>query len=158
MNDKRYKYWLYYEKDSNELYAYTDQKELMEEFDIHRDLQQFHKVTKKISRDEVNFLAKDYQGLYLVKKSLLTYNKKTDEMVSVPMLLTMNEYMITSASIVNILNNLSALCWYDLEIFREEIQDALHVLRYDDFHSLAYHEICIDELNIFLSIYGSVMK
>ena len=56
---KTYKYWFFYKKETDELYAYTDVKEIAKLFKSQRNKNLFHCKKKEITKQEVRKLAED---------------------------------------------------------------------------------------------------
>ena len=83
-----YKYYFIVEKETNELFAYSDNKTYVDEFKNSRDMRKFNVVKQYISRAIVNKLAADIPKKYLVCKELPT--KPKGKKISI--ILTQYEY------------------------------------------------------------------
>lgn len=165
-----YKYWFYYINDNDNyysLYAYTDNKDLVESFEMFRDMNKFKIKKSKISKEEVNYLAREEMGKYLKFSTLEVYDKETKCFGSMQTALTMNE----ETTIHNLINNINCgmlcrYCWIDPLIFNDDLLYNLYILRYTDYNEYISSKkdnknlpsIRADELSIFIRYFGKTLK
>lgn len=167
---KTYKYWIYYLKETKELYAYTDNKKFAKEFESDRDMNKFKKISCNIDSEEVNGLAKYHQSKYLKKSSIKIYDKKTMKYFNSYIIITIEEEVtIQNTAIQLMYDSIYKYCWDNPYIFKDKIIKALSVLEYVNIYnqmSLSQtgqyedNQINIkpDELGIFIHYYGNTMK
>jgi len=131
---KTYKYWFYYL--DGELYAYTDKKEYAKIFEEERDMTRFRKRKEEITRDELNFLARDYQSNYLEKFDIEAFDRENDEIFESFLVITgIERITITNASIQIQNEDLYKYCWDTPHgIFKTKIIKALEILQYNVLH------------------------
>lgn len=171
LRDKLYKYWFFYSKDTNELYAYTDDKNLANGFESQRDMNKFIKVKKKISRSLVNDLARDYDGEYLLEGGMRVYDSVTKETSECKLVVTKIEWITVSSTGFSFVNEeIYRYCWLSPHVFNDEIFNALKVVGYNDIHNVLvrtendndindpFDYIIPDDLGIFLKYYGETMR
>lgn len=169
-------YYIYYLKEDEEetykIYAYTDEKNVMKEFDFTRDIENiFIKKKKKLNRNEVNILARDYQTniIHLYEVKAYNYNKKEFETLILPMT------HIENITLENMKSNLMLTqiyqsCWLNPNVFKKDIQRVLKILRYKSLYNSITRgledcnendentNIKPDELGIFLHYFGYTMR
>ena len=167
---KTYKYWIYYLKETDYLYAYTDNKKYAKEFEKFRDMDKFIKLTREISSDIVNELAKEHQEKYLKKSKIDIYDKKTMKWFKSHLILTMEEELTINNTAIQILyDTLYRYCWDNPYVFNKKIIKALDTLEYtkiynqinqDSENSDIDQEIKIkpDQLGIFIHCYGKTIR
>lgn len=171
LKDKLYKYWFFYSKDTNEIYAYTDNKNLADGFEKQRDMNKFIKIKKKISRSLVNDLAKDYNGEYLLDKYLRSYDHDTKEVNDCNIIMTNIEWITVSSIGFSFVNeDIYKYCWLSPYVFNDDVFNALKYIGYNDLHNVLvrtveddntndpYDYIMADDLGIFLKYYGKTMR
>jgi hypothetical protein len=175
MIQKEYKYWLYYL--DKELYAYTDNKVYAEKFEAIRDMDKFKKEKYKISREDVNYLAKEYQELILEPIEFTIDNKDTGDKFTGELIVTRMEKITMSNISVQLLEEERYKhCWIlNPVIFKKKIYKALKQLMYvDSFKYISntedlddimgiYEEdepckLEPDYLGIFLRYYGNTIR
>lgn len=180
MNEKTFKYWIYYihdvDKDfgtkSKQIYAYTTDKELAEEFESERDMDVIHKKTKRLTAEEAHILWDRYRGSLLSKTELLTHDG--NRCYNYEFVVTLDEKMLITHIITRLLTiDIYVWCWQNPEIFNKELENALDVLGYREVHNYISSEnkvskkdyieendipIKIDELKLFLQNFGNTMK
>lgn len=160
------KYWLYYLKENNEIYAYTDNKEYAKLFENDRDMTLFNKIKKEISKNEINYLAREYQNCYLKDVSLKIFDKSKQKWFDGNIIMTGEEYLsVTSAEIQLMEVELYQHCWDNPIKFKDKIIKALEILEYNNvYRSIVSTDenikinIKVDPLGIFLHYYGKSMK
>lgn len=130
---KEYKYWFYYLKDKDNnyyLYAYSNDKTTSELFEYQRNMNKFHTKIKKISKDEVHYLAENHQCKILETFPIEIYDRDNNEKFTTLYALTTTEkleYMHMDANIsIKIYKN----AWTNPLIFKKDIQKALFDLDY----------------------------
>lgn len=167
---KEYKYWIYYFKDTNEIYAYTDNKKYAKEFELDRNMDKFIKIRKDILPEEVNYLARHYQGKYLTKAKIKIYDKKTMKWFDSFLIMTLEEEITVQNKSVQLLyDSIYTYCWQDPYVFNEKIYKALDKLEYVNIYnqissaqSNCYIENEIklkpDELGIFVHYYAHTLR
>lgn len=162
MSKKKYKYWIYYLKSSNEIYAYTDNKVYAKSFENVRDMKMFNKVKKNLTKEEVNYLAREYQSNILKIFEYKTSNKN-NSIISVTMVSTMIEHLtVTSQATRLICCDIYQYCILEPEMFNDKIYNALNILNYNKLYehitnpkaSLNNISIEVDELAIFINNFG----
>lgn len=170
----KYKYWLFYLKTNDdleyELYAYTNNKEFALEFEKSRDMSKFVKKKKKISKDEVNFLARNYQSNILQRIILKTSNMK-NEIIETEIIGTMIEQItVTNEATKFMICGIYENCYINPYYLNQELYEALEILEYvsifDCMNLTGYNKpskgfnpkIVADELSIFIHNFGKSMK
>jgi hypothetical protein len=162
MSKKKYKYWIYYLKSTNEIYAYTDNKDYAKSFENMRDMKMFIKVKKNLTKEEVNYLAREFQSNILKMYEYKTVNKN-QTIVMVSIVSTMIENItVNSQSTRLICCDLYTYCEINPEFFNSKIKKALTVLGYCNLYEyvsetdsdLTKINIEVDELAIFIHNYG----
>lgn len=164
------KYWIYYYKKTNELYAYTDNKKFAKEFERVRDMDKFEIISEEIDKEMINQLAREYQNKYLKKYPIKIYDKKNLKWMDSELLVTVEESIgIQNIAIQQMQETLYKHCWDDPYIFKKKIYDALEVLGYNKIYYTyimaqtgMYEDtdlnITSDELGIFIRYYGKTLK
>lgn len=139
--EKTYQYWFFYikpefkdfvctESDDSLLYAYTDKKEYAKIFESMRDMEKFFKKKRKISRDEVGYLADTYNKEFLIYKSFET-KKENGGIQNCNLLLTKMEYFIIDRDYTEVcMNRLWLYTWINPKIFKDEYKKALEEIGY----------------------------
>lgn len=167
---KTYKYWFYYLKKTNELYAYTDNKNYAKEFENMRNMKKFKRVVDDISTDELRQLVEEYKNKYLIKTKMDVYDKNSKEWFKQDIILTSVESITIQNTEAHLLyKNIYSNCWDDPYIFKSKVHKALETLEYVNVyqnyimaHSGLYQEdelnIKIDKLGIFIRCYGKTLK
>lgn len=141
MEEKQYRYWFFYikpeykdnvciEVDDGLLYAYTDNKDLAKKFEETRDMSKFFKVKRKITRDELNYLADVYNKEYMMMKSFETKTENGDVITCDLVLTKMEFFAIDRAYIEMSISKIWTYTWINPFIFKEKIIDALDNLGY----------------------------
>ena len=163
-----YKYWLYYLDD--DLYAYTDDKDIKKSFESMRNIAAFKSQKRNLSKKEVNFLAHNYPERKLSYHFLYGYGN--GERIELKVALTEIEKITTN-------NQSATLLYYDIfslaeippYVFNDDILNALGVLKYFKLYSafedcrhrddipidnfdMIEDEFQVNTLNIFLNNYG----
>ena len=164
------KYWLYYLKLDNEdteLYAYTDNKEFAKSFERERDMSLFNKVKKKLSKGELNYLAREYQNCYLKKVEMKMYDKKNHIWLYGDFVMSTTEHLTVTSSAIKLSEcDIYRYCWFNPYIFKDNIIKSLEILEYaniyrhNESNDYKSHKINLkpDELGIFLHYFGKTMK
>lgn len=161
-----YTYWLYYY--NNEIYAYTDNKKYAKKFEEIRDMNKLKKVKKKISKEELNYLADAYQDRFLKTEIFKVYDKYNMKYYDMEIILSTVESITVSnykvrLSTIDLFNN----CAISPKYFGEDIVKALKCLGYQDLHLMyeGHDELANqstipkpDSLGIFLYYYGWSIK
>lgn len=167
---KKYKYWIYYHKKSNSLYAYTDNKKYAKEFEKMRDMEKFDIVSEEIDQNTLNYLAKNYQGKYLKKIPIKIYDMKNKLWFDSDIIVTIDESLgIQNASTHLMYETLYKYCWDNPYIFKDKIIKALDILEYTKVYNHILNgsfypeednniKIKPDELGIFIHYYGKTLK
>lgn len=145
MKKSKYKYYLYYHVEDDmavSLYGYTNDKSIAKKFDLLRDTKKVFKRRKaSLTKDEVNFLAKEYQSNIIRMQPINTYDKYGGTKVSVEIAMTDIEYMQLSSYIQTTLyTQLYDTVWLPIKYFVKDMQDALRVLGYHKFTSVIYDD------------------
>ena len=169
---KMYKYWIYYLNE--EIYAYTDNKEYAKIFESNRNMKLFKKVKMEISKEGVNYLAKEFQEAVLVNMPIDIYDKETHTWIKSNIIVTnMEKITILNVSIQIMNEDLYKFCWFSPYPFNNKIIKALHILEYDKINSILtnskldqfsddYYDdeinIKADMLGIFIHYYGRTLK
>ena len=159
--EKRNKYYLFYLRDTLSLYAYTDQKDLSDIFQMHRDMRKFIFKKMKLTSDDLKELSEEVPD-----KLLILYNfGKNNYKVQIP---------ITQCEKLNMEHYVNQALCVDLfliaerinpEIFQKEMRKALKTLKWDEYYK-EYHEVITkvdtgfapDYLQCFLTLYASLFK
>ena len=116
------KYWIYYLKSTNEIYAYTDNKKYAKEFERIRDMNKFKIIQEEIDKDLINHLAREYQNNYLKKMPIKIYNKKKLEWIESEILVTMSESIGMQNIATQLMHEtLYKYCWDDPYVFKSKI-------------------------------------
>lgn len=164
------KYWIYYLKDKDEPYAYTDNKSYAMLFEVDRDMSQFKKIKKNMSKEEINYLAREYQNNFLKEVSLRIFDKMKECWFTGSFIMTAEEsFTINLVEIQLMESELYQHCWEHPGKFKEKIYKALEVLEYNNVYRQITHTISDgeedpkinvkpDSLGIFLHYYGKTMK
>jgi hypothetical protein len=171
--------------DKYPLYAFTNDKNLAKKFEKERRKDLFIKIVDKgLSREEYAQFAINNRGSDLkIQKLVTSSNKNTNKQVikKIPILLTQNEYVSCNEPMLLIMDE---SWWIDVTecvlanpyVFNNEIREALRILQYnvsfkvnnqdirlmdiideeDDDYSAP--EIEIDEVEIFIKLYGDTFK
>lgn len=161
------KYWIYYIKDKDVPYAYTDNKDYAKAFEQNRDMDMFKRIKKDISKQEINRLAREYQNGLLTKVDLDVYDKANESWFTWTFIMTADEYFSLTLAEVQLMESfLYKHCWEHPGKFKNKIIKALEVLEYNNVNrylslkSDTNVEIRVkpDLLGIFLHYYGKTMK
>ena len=168
MKNKKYKYFIYYlEKD---IYAYTDEKSKADNFEKFRDLHLFKKERREISKEEVNILAKNYKLQRLTDYDFLDKDGKNNIVLSIT---EMEKIEVINHSVNIREKTIYSYCWSPHTIFKKDIKKALVNLKYHIFHDTISassplklidmfpnieKEATIDELNVFVKLFGKYLK
>ena len=160
------KYWLYYY--SGRLYAYTDQPDYKKKFENFRDMNNFKVLKKDLNNLDLKELHLNYDMQLLV-----SYNFKMDKNTYSEMIITKEEQLYTINSSVRLSTvGIFEYCWTSPEIFNKDIRYALHILKYDQCHSVISSsnniitddigvddcEIDVDEFSVFMQNYWYTFK
>lgn len=165
MEEKLYKYWLYYK--DNELYAYTDNKEYAEKFEEFRNMDLFTRVKKRITKDDVNYLAMEFQGSYLMSNTYKGYNTKNKKYYNIEIITTEIESLNVGNKKVYMENaGLYHNCVIDPYYFNNKLMVALKNIGYFSVYAV-YKGIDeypfelnipkIDEISLFVYFYGNTI-
>jgi len=177
----KYKYWMFFtntdmignKKEKYELYAYTDNKSLAEEFISTRNMKVFVYDKKDLTKEEVNALADlRYKYKYLSKVKLTTRSDKNkNKTKDIPIVMTESEKSFIIGKSAAVMNDMYVSSWYDPYIFNTELRKALFNIGYfklnDDLNKEEYEiydsnykrildkspTIKIDELQLFIEQY-----
>lgn len=134
MNEsKLYKYWFFYikpeylhlvytETDDSLLYAYTDNKEYAKLFQSQRDMNKFFIKKRKIEKEEVSYLAREFTREYLIKKEVKTKIRGIgSEVIDYDLVLTSTEnYMVESSLNKILMVDIWTKAWINPYIFNHE--------------------------------------
>jgi hypothetical protein len=175
-NEKLYKYYFFYLKTEGykpELYAYTDNKELADEFEIERNMDLFVKKKHKITRGAVNDLAQEYPELAI---ELIDGVTKSNDNISHTVKFSMAVTAVERMSIVTEFNNvvfyqLLSLSSIDPRAFKPSIQKSLNIIDYT-YNYYTYHleasipddvyeyQYCydMDLFGVFVNLYGKLLR
>jgi hypothetical protein len=117
------------------LYAYTDNKKYLKKFLKYRNKNYYYVVKKKLSRDDINLLCKDYQN-YIIRKKSVTCRFNMTISHNKDFYITEKEYKVTTNYVYYILNEDIWLLSFDYSIdrFNDEYQKSLYTLRFDKIH------------------------
>ena len=183
-NDKKYKYWFFYikpeyhslvytETDDSLLYAYTDNKLYSQIFKNQRDMDKFFMKKFEISKEEVNYLAKNFIRGYLIKKDIKTKSKGIgSKIIDYSLILTKAEDSILQSTISRILLvDIYKFAWLNPYIFNEEYLIALDKIgfrgRFDLLSTWKRTDTTVDKmgtdvqpdyLSAFIHEFGSLLK
>lgn len=158
------KYWIYKLKNSNEIYAYTDDKNIALLFESQRNMKKFIKKKKELDRRGISFLAKEYRSNILKVCEYNTYDNIKN--ITYRLAVTENEDLsVKNLSFVIRHIDIKKQCIYDTRIFNSDIRKALKILGYKTIYKenndLAFYDspdIKIDTVNLFLKNYGKTME
>lgn len=161
MRVKKIKYYFFYLLTENSLYAYTDDKEMVNNFLDHRDMKKFYLKTCSMQSSDLQLLFERDRNWSLL--SWYTFETIHDE--TVKLAITTCE----SCSIDRIGNQAICVERYTVprippEIFSKEVQDILEKIYYTDSYNFMKDGIsdeCLLEPNylmIFLKEFGYTMK
>lgn len=164
--NNEYTYWLYYY--NNDIYAYTDNKKYAKKFEEIRDLNKLKKVKKRLTREEVNYLADAYQDRYLKTENFKVYDKYNMQYYEMEIILSTVESITVSNNKVRLSTvDLYNECTVSPRYFTDDIVKALKCIGYQDlylmyqgFDNLANKSAIPkpDSLGIFLQYYGWSIK
>jgi len=162
------KYWIYYLKDEDKLYAYTDNKEYANAFELDRDMKLFKKIKKVMTKDEIRYLAQEFQNSVLKEVQLDIFDKDRERWFKGTFVMTSEEYFtITLIEVQLMESELYQHCWDNPWKFKIKIFKALEVLEYNNVYRQisatadnkpAEIKVKPDLLGIFLRYYGNTMK
>lgn len=161
---KTYDYWLFYKKDDNDLYAYTDSKELSKLFKSQRNMKIFRYEKVDLTKDEVADLATKENDKILEESELKYSDNGT--IGSIKLVVTkMEKYSVISESADLIACDVYKYAWVNPYIFKDEIVKSLKKLKYLSCNNLltqgkeVYLDIFseADELAIFLRYFGNTL-
>lgn len=143
-----YKYYFIVEKETNELFAYSDNKTYVDEFKNSRDMRKFNVVKQYISRATVNKLAADIPKKYLVCKELPT--KPKGKKISI--ILTQYEYegLICMGNDI-FFNKVRQNAHINLSIFKEKYSDALIAAGYGIYFHIWNGDLTLNDIFKFIS-------
>ena len=163
----KYKYWIIYK--NNEMYAYTDDKSIFEKFQLQRNMELFNFKKVKLTKDEVNDLAKDYKYKILRERLLKTIDRSISYFIDVSMVITDLEYNITM-SISNYTEiQLSTYCWINPFQFNDSIYNSLIKIGYISIYNTIVGKdeyidendddvnLIVDEFQVFLKEYSETL-
>lgn len=167
-------YSIYYLKNTKEIYGYTDNKDIANEFESQRNMKLFHKKKIKLNTKEIHDLADSvYKSNIIRIYNLDTYNDEKRSKDVVFLALTEIEYMtVTQLSARFTLSDIAINAWVSYDLFKPCIRELLDVFDYNKLHDsissdgkiidIATDIIFknydgIDEFNIFLSKFGKTM-
>lgn len=171
MGVEEYKYWfiyIYYENEY-EFYAYTDQKEILKYFKRDRNMKKFKIEKKKISKEYVNYLAKEYKDLYLEIFSARTKNLESDSYTieKVKIAITQREKLTINNFAANLI---FVKLWETIEcepyVFKPNFLRSLTFIHYTEAYDyintyespndiLSFYEP--DYIEIFINLYGDLL-
>ena len=167
------KYWLYFLKNDDgtidtEPYAYTDNKDMAKRFEIERNMNKFKKVKRKLTREEINFLAYEFQTGYMEDVDLDVYDKSTMEWHEIHYVMTGNEKLTVGNLSLSSFDDLYTCCMYNPKIFNDKIKNALYIIHYNQIYNKLSgdsdnddrysYEVISDPLGIFIRHYGKTLK
>lgn len=138
--NERYKYWLIYLKSADvdvelELYAYTDNKKYMKQFQLERNMKRFIVIKKFLTKEEVHMLAEHYNQLYLMKFEGKTRVDAKDYIREFSIIVTKEEHQnIISVCADVIMCKILAFVEYDPRYFKEKYLKALAVSGYNSIY------------------------
>lgn len=170
---KNIKYWIYYLKDTDEPYAYTDNKSYAKLFESDRDMKLFNRIKKIVNKEEINYFAKEFQNKILNEYELKIFDKHRKRWMTGKFIFTVDEYItISNAEIQFTEVYICQHCWYNPCVFNTKIFKALEILEYNNVYryltttvtddNCDYYDTGIkikpDLLGIFLYYYGKTMK
>ena len=189
-----YKYWIFYANEEyiddltclidkdNLIYAYTDDKQIANIFEIYHDMSKIKKKHVNLTRFEVNQLAKDHQTKIIKMRKFLTKDKDGKKMeINIPV--TVMEEKHVDLQIVATLNKLiyqvvKSPC--PVKIFREDIIKEFEKIRLfsiinhsklnEDYINIGNDcilfsdnlkkgsKIFADELSIYIHLFGNILN
>lgn len=176
MEEKLYKYYFYYliDDDKTELYAYTDNKKISEEFKLQRNMNKFIYKKEKISREELNKLATDIPDLYLEVVDGITEKRghgSPIEKISIAMTRLETMSVISTSNDI-IYSKIWGNTYINPFIFKNDILFALQRIYYvngymtyfnkndlelDVFDVDVYNDFDFDLFNTFVYLYGDTL-
>jgi len=149
------KYWLYFYKDK--LYAYTDQVEYRDKFEMYRDMSKIKVIKEDLDSNELREL-----------------QLKMEENKYAELVVTKEEQLYTINSSVRLSTvGIFECCWDNPDIFNKEIRNALEVLRYTECYNIISDrnkriidddigvDKCsmeVDEFSVFMDMYADTFK
>lgn len=143
MKEKKYKMWIFYLINKDEvygtseydIYAFTDKIEFVESFIQTRNMNKFFTKKIKMNQSEYNDLIKNYMNSELDMFEGTTKIKSSNDVKTFSLVLTRREKMTVT--------NMSSLClneyiyrevWVDPNIFKKKYISALSILQYTGLH------------------------
>lgn len=161
------KYWLYFYKDK--LYAYTDQVEYRDKFEMYRDMSKIKVIKENLDSNDLRELQLNHDLQLLVK-----YHFKMEENNYAELIVTKEEQLYTINSSVRLSTvGIFECCWDNPDIFNKEIRNALEVLRYTECYNIISDrnkriidddigvDKCsmeVDEFSVFMNMYADTFK
>lgn len=161
---KTYDYWFFFNKDNDELYAYTDDKKFYKDFKSQRNMKLFYYKKKELTRNEVRDLTNNEN-----EKFLTEYNLKYDNEMSkgsMRMVITKTEKLTVMNVSADLLScDIYKYAWITPYIFKDDIIKSLQKIGYISCNNLInssgenYFDIFseADELGIFLRYFGNTL-
>ena len=161
---KTYDYWFFFNKDNDELYAYTDDKKIYKDFKSQRNMKLFYYKKKELTRNEVRDLTSNEN-----EKFLTEYNLKYDNEMSkgsMRMVITKTEKLTVMNVSADLLScDIYKYAWITPYIFKDDIIKSLQKIGYISCNDLInssgenYFDIFseADELGIFLRYFGNTL-
>lgn len=159
---KKKKHYLFYQKNSLELYAYTESHRLAKGFEAVRDMEKFYKKEVVITPEERKALFEEHQ------ESLLSMQKLKGIGEDYPMVMTSMEWLCVESRASNLLIvQLPLLTEINPMIFTEEYLDAFRILGYTDVYKYSHDPnadyslwsiFAPNTLFIFLELYGDTLR
>lgn len=162
---KTYDYWLFYKKSDNELYAYTDDKELYKLFKHQRNMKLFYYKKQELTKEDVRELTEEAYDRILSECELkYSENGKPGSIKMV--ITTMEKLSVMNESADLIACDIYTYAWINPYIFKKDIIKSLKILKYIDCYNIVSKEGDLknldifseaDELALFLRYYGNTL-
>lgn len=161
------RYWIYKLLKDSDIYAYTDDKEIAKYFELQRNMKKFKKIKADISKEDINYLAKEYQLCKLEIEELNTCNHSGNSISICKIAMTGLEKLDIDNIGYTIKNvTLPSKATINPLIFNNKIYKALKTIGYTDIYpSLSFingennnQYLLIDKLMLFIKNFGKTLK
>ena len=147
------------------LYAYTDNKKYLKKFLEYRNKDYYYIIKKDLTREDVNFLCKDYQN-YIIRKKKVSTRYNVTKSCDKDFYISEKEYNITLNYVYHVLSEDIWLLSYDniIDIFTDDYKEILSILKFDRLHNrlnsgnLDFNDFIIpDFIGTYLEIFKSIL-
>ena len=158
------RYWfIYHKKETDQFYAYTDDKKILKKFKTQRDTKQFYFLEKWLDKKEISELARDFQRRILIDRKIISKGIG-NQPVEISIIMSQIDNSILESYHNRIVFNSEYIFAgepINYRIFKPDIQNALIALRYKYFSMIKKGDVLIaddatefiiDDLQMFLKI------